>query len=365
MGYTYSPLVEMWSLYAAGSLIIYLRIACRWKLVGLQGFKPDDFLIVLSWIIYTVMSIAAHICGSPDIHSLPHSVRASLTEEEAKPYVWVTQWFCAGVATYICFIWSLKVNMLFFYQRVVNGLWVSKFIIPTMTLVGCTLVTTITILFASCRPYPKMWIVWPDQGANCEPQAPIYMIPALIMNVLTDVLIMAIPAPVVLPVKTTFRRKVSLIILFGAGVFVIVAAILRVTMVLVQQNGATAAIWSCREDFVAICIGQAPILRPAFSKGFWTGEMCHSTSRSTPGSIPLKSGNDTFEMGSSRKRTKGDDYNVTIMSTRPRGDSDGESTERIIEGSIMVNTWVHVDRESNHFAESPEAKQKADPYDRI
>lgn len=161
-------------------------------------------------------------------------------------------------STYICFIWSLKLNMLFFYQRLTNGLWVSKLIVPLMVVVGCTFVTVITILFASCRPYQNMWVVWPQQGgeflpptsshstrratsrlihlskrlANCMPQAEIYMLPPLILNLLTDIAIMAIPAPVVLPAKMTIARKISVLILFGGGIFVMVAAVLRVTMVL-------------------------------------------------------------------------------------------------------------------------------------
>ena len=85
------------------------------------------------------------------------------------------------------------------------------------------------------------------------------MLPALILNIVTDLCIMAIPAPVIFPVKTTIWRKISLVIIFSAGFFIMIAAILRVSMVLVQGNGSTAAIWSCREDFVAICVGQAPI----------------------------------------------------------------------------------------------------------
>jgi len=206
------------------------------------------------------MSIAAHICGGhADLHTLTLEQRKTMTEEEAQPYVWVTQWFCAGVATYIVFIWSLKFNMLFFYQRVVDGLRVDKFIKPSFVLVSCTFISIICILFASCRPYYRMWTMYPDQGANCEPQAEIYMLPALIMNIFTDLCIMAIPAPAILTVRTTLQRKISLVIIFSAGIFVMIAAILRVTMVLVGGDGGTAAIWSCREDFVAICVGQAPI----------------------------------------------------------------------------------------------------------
>lgn len=349
MAFTYNPLVEMWTLYAVGSLLIFLRVATRWRMVGIQGFKPDDYLIWFSWIVYSVMSVAAHICGvHADLHTLSLEQRRTMTEEEAAPYVWVTQWFCAGVATYIVFIWSLKFNMLFFYQRVVDGLAVDKFIKPSFALVSCTFVSVICILFASCRPYYRMWTMYPDQGANCEPQAELYMLPALIMNIFTDLCIMAIPAPAILTVRTTLQRKISLVIIFSAGIFVMIAAILRVSMVLVGGDGGTAAIWSCREDFVAICVGQAPILRPLLTRRFWTGEMSHhSKNKST---IPIQS-NDAFEMSTARKGTingsrskKGN--SVNIFSTQGR-DSDEESTERILNnGGIMVNTWVGVQTET-------------------
>lgn len=121
------------------------------------------------------MSIAAHICGGhADLHTLSLEKRKTMTEEEAAPYVYVTQWFCAGVATYIVFIWSLKFNMLFFYQRVVDGLRVDKFIKPSMVLVSVTFISIICILFASCRPYKRMWTQYPDQGGRATPLDLVY-----------------------------------------------------------------------------------------------------------------------------------------------------------------------------------------------
>lgn len=111
------------------------------------------------------MTVAAHIVGGlGDLHALDLEVRRTMSEEEAQPYVYGTQWFCAGVATYILFIWTLKLNMLFLYQRVVQGLWVEKFLKPAMFLVGLTFFASYLILFCACRPYNRMWIVYPDQG---------------------------------------------------------------------------------------------------------------------------------------------------------------------------------------------------------
>lgn len=69
--------------------------------------------------------------------------------------------------------------------------------------------------------------------AICQPQSRLNMIPPLVMNLVTDACIMAIPVPVVLLVRTTFWKRAGLIFLFSAGIFIMVAAILRVTMVLI------------------------------------------------------------------------------------------------------------------------------------
>lgn len=111
------------------------------------------------------MTVAAHIVGGlGDLHALPLEDRKTLSEEESKSYIYGTQWFCAGVATYILFIWTMKLNMLFLYQRIVTGLWVQKFLKPAIILVIGTFIIIYLILFVACRPYHRMWIVYPDQG---------------------------------------------------------------------------------------------------------------------------------------------------------------------------------------------------------
>ncbi|KAK0732291.1 hypothetical protein B0H67DRAFT_477717 [Lasiosphaeris hirsuta] len=311
------PLIETWVLYTFGSLVILARIACRWRMIGIANFKPDDYLIIPAWITYTTMTVAAHIVGGHgDLHALSLEEREALASGSpgaADPLVTGTKWFCAGVATYVTFIWLLKLNMLFLYQRVVRGLWVARFIRPAMALVGGTYLATLLVLFLPCRPYDRMWIVFPDQGAYCKPQSTLNLIPPLAMNLLTDLVIMAIPAPVILPIHTTLARKAGLLTLFFAGVFIMVAAILRVVFVIVMADGPTAAIWSCREDFVAIVVGQAILLRPVFTRGFWGGK----------GEVGKSIG--VTEEGTGSGRRVKDPFSVTVALATVGGDESRET----------------------------------------
>lgn len=43
-------LIETWCLYSVGTMAIMARIACRWRMIGVQNFKPDDYIIVLAWV---------------------------------------------------------------------------------------------------------------------------------------------------------------------------------------------------------------------------------------------------------------------------------------------------------------------------
>lgn len=117
------------------------------------------------------MTVAAEIVGEHgDLGAIPTDQRLSLTQEQADSLILGTKWFMVGWYTYVSLIWSLKFNMLFLYQRVVNGLWVAKFIKPTLVLVMTTWIAILLLVSFVCRPYERMWQVWPDPGSEYRTQ---------------------------------------------------------------------------------------------------------------------------------------------------------------------------------------------------
>lgn len=43
-------LIETWTLYAFGTVFIGLRAFARTKLVGVRGYRLDDYLIWVAWV---------------------------------------------------------------------------------------------------------------------------------------------------------------------------------------------------------------------------------------------------------------------------------------------------------------------------
>jgi hypothetical protein len=60
-------LAEIWTLYAVGTIMIGARVFVRTKLVGIQGYRADDYLVWLTWVRYPYrFSVARRDRGKTD-----------------------------------------------------------------------------------------------------------------------------------------------------------------------------------------------------------------------------------------------------------------------------------------------------------
>ncbi|KAF2126432.1 hypothetical protein P153DRAFT_346150 [Dothidotthia symphoricarpi CBS 119687] len=360
-----AALIETWTLYAFGTIIFMLRIFVRTRMVGIAGFRVDDYTIFFAWICYTGMTVAAHfVGGTGDTSHLTMEQRLSFTPEQAASRQAGTKWFMVGWYTYIGLIWTLKLNMLFFYKQVVGIVWVKKLIMPAMSFVAVTGVS-IWILFATaCRPFHKLWQILPDPGEHCIPQSPVFLLTILVLNLLTDVCIILIPIPIIIPLKISWGRKLGLLFLFCAGIFIMIAAILRVYFVLALEKGETAAIWSCREDIVAITIGQATMIRPIFTRRFWTNKPGHSSGYSSnKPSHPYESHELSHQSNSLASRlglskTK-DTYGVSILRTKGN-DSDEDIMMMDGEAGCGIHREPSLSSDQSHRRSRKEITVKTD-----
>lgn len=219
--------------------------------------------------MYTSITVMAHIfiieVGGKHTSLLTPEQRKLVPVSERPMWEYGSKLFMAGQITYVAIVWILKLNMLFFYQRVVRGLWVEKFIYPAMGLVLAA-GSVIVLLFALvCRPFGHLFQVYPDPGGT-------QLLPALrgradglfcrILRASEHHLLLLDPGAepdhrsghrphphsgeklprrmtrigtdrvqVIGPLKLPLLRRIGLYLLFGLGAFCMVAAILRIVFV--------------------------------------------------------------------------------------------------------------------------------------
>ena len=99
------------------------------------------------------------------------------------------------------------------------GLIISSFVIVQMN------------LLLSCRPFYHWWQISPDPGAFCHAAiSPSLIWTGLSFNLITDFYLIMIPMPMLWKAAMPWPQKAGLITLFSCGLFVTMAAILRVVL---------------------------------------------------------------------------------------------------------------------------------------
>ncbi|XRM43951.1 hypothetical protein ABZX51_007105 [Aspergillus tubingensis] len=171
-----------------------------------------------------------------------------------------------GWSLYTTLLWLLKSCMAVFYSRLTAGLINMHIRIRiAYFLIGATYIAVIISILAGCHPIQKNWQINPNPGNYCQPAVShIDVYVTVMLNVATDVYLISIPTPILFKARLPWREKLELLILFSGGTFVMACGILRcVLIVTAGANGASqAGSWACRETFVAVIIGNAPMIYP-------------------------------------------------------------------------------------------------------
>ncbi|RDW85846.1 hypothetical protein BP5796_04171 [Coleophoma crateriformis] len=275
-------LVEEWSLYALGAAIILTRFAVRLKTVRWNGFQGDDYMAVLVLAFFTMDAATVHIIyyTGTNVEASAIQMTRKLTDSEISIYEYGSKEQLAAWYSYTALIWCMKGQMLFFFHRLTMGLWQQR-IVKWLGL-GCGisyLAVVLTITFG-CFPTYKNWQVAPDPGLQCTLKLQNFLV-TVVLNVLTDAAILAIPVPLLWKLKVDLRRKLVIFLLLSSGLFVITAAIIRVVLTLgAHPSALNINRWGVRETIVGIITINIPILRPLFTRTFWTLHTYRSSSPS-------------------------------------------------------------------------------------
>lgn len=163
----------------------------------------------------------------------------------------------------------------------------------------------------------------------------------------------------VLRVQASIMRKIGLMMLFGLGMFCMIAAIVRVVLIFKLQRHGDGALWSIREDFVAVIVGQAPLVYPITKPRFWKSIFGGERYEENDNSHQYKEYKDS--KASSKRKVK-DPYMITQTELTMVDKS--ESTEEIIkveegkaDGGILVQRTYNVDVESSRTESGHEDKK--------
>ncbi|KAL4817640.1 hypothetical protein BDW67DRAFT_183446 [Aspergillus spinulosporus] len=299
--------VEAFTLLALAIVAIALRVVARWVIAGPKNFQLDDYLMPLAGVVYGLETGAAYCVGAWWMglanNAMTDAQRLELSQhpnsEEYRLRVGGSKTQVLGWSLYTTLLWLLKACMAVFYSRLTAGLINMRIRVQiAYALIGATYIAVICSILFGCHPMHKNWQIYPNPGNYCQPAvSKIDVYVTVTLNVATDIYLLTIPMPILFKARLPFREKLELLVLFSGGIFVMAAGILRcVLIVTAGANGAQqAGSWACRETFVAVIIGNAPMIYPFLRRvakraGIYITTYTHRTGQSQ--SYPLASADD-------------------------------------------------------------------------
>ncbi|WYZ36435.1 hypothetical protein EsH8_XIV_000035 [Colletotrichum jinshuiense] len=243
-------------------LLVIAAVSVVGRLVARTKYGPglslDDYAMVMAWVLVaatTGMVIAIGQAGAG------RHVWA-LGADDLLLYVYSFV-FCAAV-------FVIKTSILLFYWRVFMGnllsfrfsLWVGIFLVVSYP------VYFMTTMGFCCNPLPHYWTQFKGTTGTCINVGRFFVILAII-NLVTDVILLAIPVPEILKLQMSKDKKIAVCGILGLGGFVCVASAVRVhyldafsTAVDITWMMGPVAIWSSVEPSVGILSACLPSFKP-------------------------------------------------------------------------------------------------------
>ncbi|KAL2824122.1 hypothetical protein BDW59DRAFT_147865 [Aspergillus cavernicola] len=320
---------ETWTLYGVGMLGVVLRFIARIRRLGIRNLQSDDYIMVFAVIWYTILCVSLNeVASGGGSNLMTDEDIENLTPKIYDERVKGSKWVFVSEHAFILAIWGMKACMLIIYARITEGLAQRKWVNYLAIYVAIGFVVAELSLFLICRPLTNYWAV-PTPNAQCSTFQHYEIIQGCVA-ITADIAMLLIGLPLLMQVRIPLKQKLVLIIIFGMGIFVIVAAILTKVYCLVPSLISYVYMnWYFREVTVAVLVTNLPLIWsllrdvfPAFKS--WTGGSKRGTDRYRSGPwntsgyknygppSHLKSGDD-FHMY---------DYNRSVVVTPQKHPSD-------------------------------------------
>jgi hypothetical protein len=139
---------------------------------------------------------------------------------------------------YAAFIWTAKLTVLEFLKRIVGSYWRKSFEIGLQVLRYFLLATFIAVVIstlAECQPFDHYWQVIPDPGPQCR-EGMAQLLTMGTCDIITDLVLVVFPTPIVILSAMPVKRKISLVLLFALSLALVAVTAYRVPSTIRRES---------------------------------------------------------------------------------------------------------------------------------
>ncbi|KAL4895790.1 hypothetical protein BDV59DRAFT_173141 [Aspergillus ambiguus] len=226
-------LVSWWA--TGFSLAIIVTRVCG-RYIRIERFFPEDKVMMASIIPLVIRMAFVHMVL---VYGTNNTKTDGLTAEDIHNRELGSKFVLASRIFYAIFIWTAKFTVCAFLKRVAGMMWrrsLRIFLKFLYYFLASTLIAVVIATLAECQPFPHYWQVVPDPGPQCR-SGYANLITMGTCDIITDLLLVAFPIPLIMMTHMPVKRKASLAILFALSLILVGITSYRVPSV-IQHKGS-------------------------------------------------------------------------------------------------------------------------------
>ncbi|KAH1278997.1 hypothetical protein KXX33_007092 [Aspergillus fumigatus] len=221
-------LVSWW---ATGFSLAFIITRVCGRYVRTERFFPEDKMMMVSVIPLLIRMALVHVVL---LYGTNNTKTAGLTEEEIRQREIGSRLVLGARIFYAIFIWIAKFTVCEFLKRVAGMIWQRSlriFLQIIYYFLASTLIAVLIATLVECQPFDHYWQVVPDPGPQCR-LGYANLITMGACDIITDLLLVAYPIPIVLMTHMPMKRKVILSVLFALSLILVGITCYRVPSVI-------------------------------------------------------------------------------------------------------------------------------------
>ncbi|CZR67065.1 related to integral membrane protein PTH11 [Phialocephala subalpina] len=164
---------------------------------------------------------------------------------------------------YAATLWMLKLTISEFFKRLTLNIWTRSHEMMLNFIRWFLLITFIGVFIADiseCHPFTHYYQVVPDPGAKCR-QGYAQLLTMGTVNVITDLLLVAFPIPIIIRSRMGLKRKIQLVLLFAGSLLPAGTTLYRIPNI-IDRHGSQQyrSLLASIEILFAVAVANALIL---------------------------------------------------------------------------------------------------------
>ncbi|KAL4798964.1 hypothetical protein BDV19DRAFT_319592 [Aspergillus venezuelensis] len=227
-------LLVSWWATGVSLAIIVTRVCGRY--VRIERLFREDKIMMASIFPLLVRMAFVHVVL---IWGTNNTKLDGLTDEDIYHREIGSRLVLAARIFYAIFIWMAKLTVCEFLNRIAGITWrrsLRIFLIAIYYFLGSTLIAVVIATLAECQPFSHHWQVVPDPGPSCR-SGYANVITMGACDIITDLLLVAFPIPLIMMTNMPKRRKIALVVLFALSLILVAITSYRVPSV-IQHKGS-------------------------------------------------------------------------------------------------------------------------------